>query len=170
MMKKLYRKERLRKRNCLHCKELFLPDYRNRNHQRYCSKPQCRHSSKKASQQKWLSSEKGKGYFQNADNVLRVRQWREAHPGYCKRHKKLAKNALQDVSPPQPTLNQSDTSKLTGDTLQDICSLQLPLLLGVIANLTGNTLQDDIAATTRRFINLGHDILGINPGFKSEGR
>jgi hypothetical protein len=38
--------------------------------------------------------------------------------------------------------------------------VQPALIIGLIANLTGSTLQDDIAATSRRFIDFGRDILG----------
>lgn len=161
-MNSIGKKKRLRKRICQHCKELYLPDYRNRHHQRYCYKPECRLASKKASQQKWLDSNKGAGYFQGSRNVEHVKQWRKAHPGYWKRNMSNKKNALQEDCFSQHKSNQGDTCKLKKDALQDICSSQLPLLLGVIANLTGNTLQDDIAKTSRRFINLGYDILGMH--------
>ena len=161
-----YRK-RIRKRKCKHCKELYLPDARNLHHQRYCSKVECRKASKKASQQRWASSEKGYDYFTNPDNSQRVKEWRKTHPGYWKRGVSKPQNALQDVSPLQPHLNQSDTAKLTATTLQDLCSLQVPLLIGLIANLTGNALQDNIAETSQKFIDLGQDILGINPVSKT---
>lgn len=164
------KKKHRRKRNCRHCKELYLPDIRNRHHQRYCSKPECRKASKKASQQRWASSEKGWDYFKNPDNTLRVKQWREAHPGYWKREGRKTKNALQDVLPSQLQSNHSDTTKLAADTLQDVYYSQLSLLIGLIASLTGNALQDNIAETSRRFINLGQDILGMNPVSKSEWR
>lgn len=163
-------KNHRRKRKCRHCKELYLPDIRNRHHQRYCSKPGCRKVSKKVSQQRWVSSEKGWDYFKNPDNTIRVKQWRKAHPGYWKREGRKLQNALQDVSPSQLQSNQSDTAKLTDTALQDFCSLQVPLLIGLIASLTGNALQDNIAETSRKFINLGQDILGMNPVSKSEWR
>jgi len=31
---------------CLHCKKLFVPDYRNRGRQKYCSDPECQAASK----------------------------------------------------------------------------------------------------------------------------
>lgn len=166
----LRKKKRLRKRICKNCKELYLPDYRNRYHQRYCSKSKCRLASKKASQQKWLCSEKGRGYFQGPSNVEHVQQWRKEHPGYWKKDMSKVKNALQDDCISQPALNQGDTYKLKKDTLQDICSSQLPLLVGVISILTGNTLQDDIVETSRRFINLGYDILRMHSNSPKKGR
>lgn len=159
--------KRIRKRKCKHCKELYIPDARNSHHQRYCSKVECRKASKKASQQRWSSSEKGYDYFKNSDNTLRVKQWRKAHPGYWKRGVPKSQNALQDVSPLQPQLNQPDAAMLSVTTLQDLCSLQLPLLIGFIASLTGNALQDNIAETSQKFIDLGQDILGINPVSKT---
>ena len=84
-MSRPVRRRRARPRKCLCCKELYTPDPRSRWHQKYCSKPQCRQASKRASQRRWLSSDKGAGYFQGSDNVARVQQWRKAHPGYWKR-------------------------------------------------------------------------------------
>lgn len=169
-MKTFRAAKRRRKRKCLNCKELFLPDYRNLRHQRYCSKSECRAASKKASQQRYLASEKGLGSFQGMANVDRVRRWRKAHPGYWKRKVVITQNALQDDCSSQLTSNQSDRQSLTINALQDICFTQPALLIGLIASLTGNALQDDIAETSRRFINLGHDILGIVPQPKIQRR
>ena len=159
-MKTIRKKKRLRKRICRNCEEYYLPDYRNIYHQHYCNKSACRLASKKASQQKWLSSSKGSGYFQGSSNVAHVQQWRKTHPGYWKRKRSTSQSALQDDCFSQRTINQSDRDDLRNTALQDICSSQLPLLLGVISVLTGTTLQDEIARTTYRFIDLGYDIMG----------
>ena len=44
------------RRNCLHCKELFLPNYRSGPRQRYCHQPACRQASQRASQRAWLTA------------------------------------------------------------------------------------------------------------------
>jgi hypothetical protein len=161
---KPYKKKRYhRKRKCLNCKELFTPDYRNVYHQEYCRKPDCRYASKKASQAKWLSSDKGSGYFKGAQNVLHVQKWRKKNPGYWRKKSSVVKNALQEDCFSQSVKNQGDTADLTARTLQDLCSLQVPLLLGLISNLTGDALQDNICHSIRNFIHLGHDILGNSP-------
>ena len=46
------------RRKCKCCLKLFLPDPRNRRHQRYCSVPRCRAASKAASQARWLAATK----------------------------------------------------------------------------------------------------------------
>jgi hypothetical protein len=48
-------KPEMRGCKCLHCKLLFVPDYRNRGCQKYCSTPACYAASKRARQQRWLS-------------------------------------------------------------------------------------------------------------------
>ena len=48
-------KSEARRCKCLHCKMLFVPDYRNRGRQKYCSAPECQKASKRARQQRWLS-------------------------------------------------------------------------------------------------------------------
>jgi hypothetical protein len=44
--------------------------------------------------------------------------------------------------------------------LQDVCLSQPALLVGLISVLTGYGLQDDLAASIRKFISRGLDILG----------
>ena len=43
-------KPETRRCKCLHCKMLFVPDYRNRGRQQYCSTPACQAASKRARQ------------------------------------------------------------------------------------------------------------------------
>jgi hypothetical protein len=160
---------RHRKRKCKFCDELYLPDYRNRWHQRFCSKEPCSQASKTRSQQKWLLSEKGQGYFEGPDNVNRVREWRRAHPKYSKRSATSKQKTLQDDCSSQLIVQQGDKQGLNIRALQDVCSVQPALLIGLIASLTGSTLQDEIAETSRRFIISGRDILGIGPEYKPTG-
>ena len=44
--------------------------------------------------------------------------------------------------------------------LQDALRCQGPVLIGLIAHLSDSALQVDIAATSRRLLQLGQDILG----------
>ena len=148
---------------CRKCNELFIPDARNRHHQQYCNKPECRTASKRAAQQRWLQSAKGAGYFSGDDNKRRVRQWRKEHPGYSKRKKvqpAAPPVALQDLSPSQVIEKPACSEISQNHALQDLYILQPALIVGLIATLTGSTLQDDIAATGRRLIDSGRDILG----------
>lgn len=153
---------RAESRKCLCCKGYFTPDRRNRHHQKYCSKPECRLASKKASHQKWLSSIKGADYFSGEWNIARVQRWRLEHPGYWKNRTTKGTEPLQDVIKTQTTDIKYDTKDrdlLQHNALQDLLFLQPALFVGLIASLTGSTLQDDIAQTTRRFIDSGRDIL-----------
>lgn len=167
-MVKRIKKIRRRRRICKNCNELYMPDYRNRYHQRYCSKPECRSASKKYSQEKWVSSDKGKEYFKGAKNVAHVQAWRNENPGYWKRGAKK-KNTLQDYCSLEHLKNQTDSCDLNSSALQDISFSQLPLLLGFISHLTGNALQDDIVNSAQQFIQLGHDILGIDSSTIKKG-
>jgi hypothetical protein len=159
----LLSKLKVQQHSCINCNELFIPDARNSHHQKYCSKPECRKASKRASQQRYLSSEKGKDYFRGAYNVNRVRQWRKAHPGYWKRKKAVPAEgavALQDFSNVEVIENKPVSEISQNHALQDFCFLQPALIVGLIANLTGSVLQDDIATTSRRLVDFGRDILG----------
>ena len=55
----------VRRRKCLHCSELFLPDYRNVQRQRYCLKRECRQARKRASQHAWLAKPANQDYFRD---------------------------------------------------------------------------------------------------------
>jgi len=124
-------------RRCKHCNGLFRADVRNRRQQQYCGETECRRASKKASQDRWLRSDKGRGYFRGPPSVERVRQWRAAHPGYGKRG--VPQGTLQDISTAQVIDKQgvapvdSSTSTLFRNPLQDLFTSQQALLIGLIA-------------------------------------
>jgi hypothetical protein len=162
---------------CKNCNEPFHPDYRNRERQKYCDKPECRKASKANSQKRWLNKPENQNYFRGSNNVDRVREWRKNNPGYSKKNSSASKTLQdscdqnsklkQDIKPQQP-------SEISG-ALQDFCTPQLPVLIGLISQLSGQVLQDDIAKTTQLLEQLGTDILnssyenkgGINYDFKT---
>lgn len=149
---------------CLHCNEKHSCDPRNRGRQLYCSKPECRRASKAASQRKWLGRPENQNYFRGAENCERVRQWRQAHPGYWRNKTPAPEGTLQEPCKPQGIENEE--VGLIGRTgaLQDICFSQPALFVGLISVLTGQALQEDIAASVRSFLNRGQDILRLAPG------
>jgi hypothetical protein len=149
----------IKKIKCCNCNELFIPDPRNVKRQKYCRKPECRIASKKASQRCWLAKPENQGYFSGPENVKRVQQWREDHPGYWRGKRKNNQDALQDPLNSQPTENNTDNVNFANDALQDFLIAQPPVLLGLIANFTGNALQDDMVMTLRRLQKLGQDIV-----------
>jgi hypothetical protein len=51
---------------CLHCKELFVPNARLWWHQQFCSKPECRQASKAQSQRRWLSKPENQDHFRGS--------------------------------------------------------------------------------------------------------
>lgn len=145
------------RRKCLCCEEFFQPDPRNRRHQRYCSKPACRRASHAASQQRWLSKPENRDYFRDPIHVARVQAWRHAHPGYGPRGELNEHAALQDDCRAQNIDSSAQSASLA---LQEITSAQPLVRLGLIAHFTDSALQDDIAAASRRLIELGQDVLG----------
>ncbi len=148
----------IKRKKCCNCKDLFIPDPRNINRQKYCSKAQCRKASKAASQQRWLQKPENQDYFCGSQNVKRVQLWREDNPGYW-RGKRNNKDALQDRLNPQPIENNTDNVDFANDALQDFLIAQPPVLLGLIANFTGNALQDNMVITLQRLQKLGQDIV-----------
>lgn len=151
----------IKKKRCRNCRCLFIPDYRNRNRQRYCKKDKCRRASKAVSQKKWLNKPENIDYFKGAENVQRVQQWRKHHPGYWKRSSKPV--ALQDSLTKQPSDNIKENSQVTNDALQDFLKAQPTVIIGLISNFIGSALQDDIAITLLRMQQSGQDILYRQP-------
>ena len=161
--------QRIKRRKCKHCKRLFLPDPRNANRQKYCSKPECRKASKASSQKRWLQKPENQDYFRGLDNVERVQLWRKAHPGYWRRKQKNTPHALQDPLNQQLTENIDNRDDFMSHALQDSLTLQPAVLIGLIAQLTGYALQEDIAMAARRMQQLGNDILNTHHKGGSHG-
>jgi len=88
--------------------------------------------------------------------VQRVREWRAAHPGYWRSHRRKARVALQDALIAQASESFENMSR---SALQDALRSQRPVLIGLIAHLSDSALQEDIALTSRRLLQLGQDIL-----------
>jgi hypothetical protein len=147
---------------CRCCSEFFVPDYRNQDRQHYCSKPACRQASKKASQQRWRRQPANRDYFRGPDNVQRVQAWRRDHPGYWKRKAPVSAKgqaaAPQAFNPKQASCNATASALRT---LQDYCLAEDPGFIGLLSMITGATLQEDIAATARRVVEQGRNILGL---------
>lgn len=161
-------------RKCLCCGKFFDLDHRNRQRQRFCSDTQCRRASKAASQASWLAQSQNSDYFRDAVHVARVQAWRAAHPGYGK-GKPRRRLALQDPLITQVTektqecpIRDEIAARPSPMALQDLLIAPTPVLAGLIAHLFEFTLQDDIAATTRRLVQLGHDVINGNRDANSQ--
>ncbi len=155
-------------RKCLCCEIFFFSDPRNRERQRYCSNAVCRLASKGASQAAWLAQSQNIDYFCGPVHVKRVQAWRLAHPGYSRaKPTKAAKSvALQDalITQVPDSIYESpihaEITELNGAAaLQDLLNAPTPVLAGLIAHLFDVTLQEDIASTTRRLVQMGHDLI-----------
>jgi hypothetical protein len=116
---------------------------------RYCSRPECAHSSHRKSQKKWRRSQLGREYFRGRVNSDHVREWRKSHQGYWRRRGRLADLRLT------PTL----AGVLRDVALQDSIDTHLALLIGLVAHVSNLALQDTIAFEVRRLMLLGHGIL-----------
>ena len=149
----------IKRKKCRNCHELFIPDPCNAKRQRYCSKPACRKAGKTESQRKWLQKPENRDHFRGPVNVLRVQEWRKAHPGYWRRKPKRKSDALQDPLIVQPSENNKHKHDFASGALQDSFFAQPAVLVGLIAQITGCALQDDVALAARRMQRLGNDIL-----------
>jgi len=159
--------KRIQNRKCKHCKDFFVPDYRNAGRQEFCGKPECRKASKAESQRKWLQKPKNIDYFKGPTNVCRVREWRKKHPGYWRHKVSCNQNTLQDTLTENNDKKQAVNITLE-DALQDFCLIQPAVFIGLISQLSGSALQDDIASQLRSMQQLGTDILN-NPNYCKGG-
>ena len=153
--------KRIRRRKCKNCRELFLPDHRNRKKQRYCSGKVCKAASKKDSNDRWRHKKENREYFSGPVEVARVQEWRKHNPDYAK-NKQLKKKPLQDYLIHENPVTTGDSRKLKETALQDYLNRQSPVIIGLIAKLTENTLQDDIAQTLTNMQQLGQDIINYS--------
>ena len=155
----MYREGR---RKCHHCKEFFIPEARNRHHQRSCEKPACRRASKAASQRRWERKPENRDYYRGPEKAAKVRAWQAANPGYWKRRRKrstvLPDVLTAEVSPKQKVTMQDDES-----VLPDLWHGQSPLMVGLIAQMTGYVLPEDIAVVASRMETHGLALMGLNP-------
>jgi hypothetical protein len=153
-------------RKCLGCGQYFDPDRRVSARQQYCSAVACRQVSKAQSHQRWRSKPENRDYFRGPVHVARVQAWRAAHPGYA--HRGRPAPALQDQCASQGVEDNAESGIRTvqaAPPLQDLLNASSPVLAGLIAHLFQVTLQDEMAATTRRLVQLGTDVLnGISGG------
>lgn len=152
----------LNRRKCRCCNQLFVPDPRTADRQRYCSQLACRQASKAASQRRWLSKDSNGDYFRGPQAVQRVQAWRRSHPGYGRRKNSSSQDAqvpeAQSVHPSQSSCN---APRGVPSALQEDCLTQDPAFVGLISMVTGSTLQEDIAATARQLLLRGRNILGL---------
>ena len=161
-------------RKCLCCGLFFDSDHRNRKRQRYCSAGGCRRASKAASQAAWLAQPQNSQYFCGPVHVARTQAWRAVHPGYGRGSRRRAP-ALQDlliVQVPDPVEECANRGESAGapaePALQDSWNTLPAALAGLIAHVFSVTLQDDMASTTRRLVQLGHDVINRGRGEDSQ--
>jgi hypothetical protein len=146
------------RRKCRHCKEFFVSDPRNRHHQVFCGKPECRAVSKAASQRKWESKPENRDYYRSAEKAAKVKAWQEANPGYYKR-RGSKKSVLPDLWTTQPAVKEP--VKMQDDAvLPDVWHGQSPAVIGLISQMTGCVLPEDIAVVTGRLIARGQALMG----------
>ncbi len=154
---------------CLHCRRLFVPDWRHRKDPRYCLRAACKRASRAASQARWLGKPAQQDWWHGEWNVDRVRQWRTKHPGYWRRWKRKRAVALQDtmkVAQVAGTEQAARDKALVCATrfVPDLLKTQSPVVVGLIAQMYGEksdgALQDTIAAVTMRLFEKGRAVIG----------
>ena len=156
-------------KKCLCCHHFFKPTPQSKGRQNYCSHPECKKASKKASQEKWLAKPENKDYFKSPANVQRVQQWRKHDPAYSKGNEQFHsrtiqrnKTLLQETSMVQPTDKQEKTIDLAQESLQETLISQVFVLMEVMTHLDTNALralQETIDFTRQKEDNFSHTFL-----------
>ena len=157
-------------RKCSNCQTFFKPNPRSKGRQHFCSHPECRKASKRASQKKWLDKPDNRDHFRGSANVLRVQRWRANNPGYWKRtiitgQPKFVQQSTGTELPLQETLitqsieNKEEINVLKQDALQGFFISQEFVFIGLFAHLKGLALQDSIVKTGQEMQELGEHFL-----------
>jgi hypothetical protein len=147
------------RRKCRHCKAFFQAEPRNRHHQRYCGRPECRRASKAASQRKWERQPENRDYYCGSEKAEKVRAWRAAHPGYWKRSREPSV-ALPEILVAQAAEVKGEATPDDASALPEIWAAQDPLLVGLIAHFTGVALPEDIVVVANRLVARGQALMG----------
>ena len=112
---------------CRCCNQLFVPDPRTGDRQRYWSKAACRQASKAASQRRWLSKNGNGDYFRGQEAVRRVQEWRKSHPGYWKKRKSSSQDIqVVDHQASKPDQSSCNVPRGLPVTLQEDCLTRDP--------------------------------------------
>src|ERR1019366_7022422 len=139
---------------CRHCHRRYSPDPRVRNRERYCSRLDCVKASRTAAQRKWLGKAENRDHFNGLAELVRVQNWRGAHPGYWRRRTRVGRY-----------VTSGKLAEVVREfALQDMIDTRFSLVVGLVSHLTGTALQDEIANEIRRLILLGHVILHQTTG------
>ena len=99
--------KRSAKCKCLHCRELFVADFRNRGRQRHCGKPQCRKAAKalsltpKQKQEVKTIWDNGEAKMKDFMSRARFKSAKAAAAYVAQERKKTADAMLATLSEPQ---------------------------------------------------------------------
>jgi len=74
---------RRRRRQCLHCHQLFFPDPRTKGRQRYCIKAKCQTIRQRKNEKDWRNRNPDCLKYQRQLSL----QWHKAHPNYSKQRR-----------------------------------------------------------------------------------
>jgi hypothetical protein len=101
------RPSRTRRKHCRCCHELFEPDSRTKNRQRYCSKPECQDKRQRLNETHWRE--------RNPDCLAMQREqsrdWHKAHPEYS-RERRLDNPLLVQANRNQTRIRMRKTRAL----------------------------------------------------------
>lgn len=148
---------------CKHCKQLFLPDYRHHDQQKYCLDPPCRRARSIELQRLWRARPENRDHFKGPHNVKKTQAWRKAHPGYWRKKNVALQNDCQGQAVATEPVVTPEVA------LQNDCFRNNPLIIGMISHFSG-ALQNDIEHIIIRLHAKGQMILGKGPGIATTNK
>lgn len=151
-----------RKKPCRNCGRHFIPDRYNSQHQHYCSNPECRHASSKASKKKYRKKLYRNEEYRKAE-CERIKNCQRKRSLYHRNRKKSSKNR----SEPGVLRDIAQVEKLQNDieALRDIAIWQDAVIKGLVSTMTDGALRDDIGVVCNRLYDRGKEISGMGPEF-----
>jgi len=142
-----------RKRKCLNCGKMFIPDPRSKGRQRYCGEKECRKASHRASSRKYYRKKRKDPAWMAAQSQ-RVRNWQKENPRKAKR-KKFKKSCKKNEC-----LRDSErgAKRSERDDLRDDFIFYNTCLKGVIAQLT-EAEPDNIVSRMNFYYDRGKELV-----------
>lgn len=113
-------------------------------------------ASRSAAQAKWQKKNENRDHFARLADLVRMQQWRAAHPGYRHRRTKVGRYQIRG---PLAEVVQELAS-------QDEIDALFSLVIGLLSHLSGAASQDEIATEIRRLSLIGHGVLLQSAGVR----
>ena len=166
-MRKSPKSRRRIRRNCPHCKKMYVVDPRVAKTQVHCSAKACQAESKRISQAKW--SNKNPTYFTGGSSTERSRACRQrkaasilsAAPESV--HKTKRNSTLSVGDEHDADISSLVATEIVQQEMIEVFSTSDSLLIGLLCMVTGAMQQEEIGPAYQKVLSLGQEVRGLSP-------